>query len=123
MKKCESRETELQEMQKTSERNGQRNEKSRGNNKKEWREGEGNEETIQKLEKALREKEKVIEKDDELLRHQKRWLNDKDYTITRMQEHIEWLEWMEVERTKTQWEEEEILLCDKTLHNANKEEE
>ena len=45
--------------------------------KKQQRESE---ETRQNLEKALREK-KVIE-DDELLRCQKRWLNDKDHTIT-----------------------------------------
>ena len=50
---------------------------------------------MKKIEKLIRKKDRISEEDSDVLRRQKRWLNDKDYTITRMQDHRERLEWME----------------------------
>ena len=67
---------------------------------------------IKKLEKAVHEKEKVIIEDGEILHHQKKWLNDKDSSIARLQSELERMKWnidMETNK-KRQWEEEEVQM-------------
>ena len=38
---------------------------------------------MKKMKKLIREKDRIIEEDNDLLKRQKKWLNDKNYTITR----------------------------------------
>ena len=57
------------------------------------------------------------------MRRQKRWLNDKDHTITHMQDHIERLEWMEVERKRIKQQEDEEMEIRRKVRREMEEED
>ena len=76
----------------------------------------------EKLEKAV--DEKLIKEDADILRRQKKWLNDKDFTIDRLHFELERMKWNnESERNKKRQREEEEVRMRKKVRLELEDEE